>query len=54
MGKMACSGVNGVYFPIVGFVSAPEKVPLDSLFEKQGGYLRGISTERPGHEGLLT
>lgn len=40
--------------PLVGFVSPPKKIPLDSLFEKQSGYLCGISTERPGYEGILT
>ena len=44
-----------VLFPVLlGFVPAPKEVPLDGLFEKQGGYLCGVSTERPGHEGILT
>lgn len=41
-------------FLLIGFVPAPKTVPLDCLFEKQGGYLCRISTERSGHERLLT
>lgn len=37
---------------MLGFVSAPEKVPLDSFLKEQGGYLCGISSKRPGHEGI--
>lgn len=43
-----------VWFENVGLVPAPQTVPLDSFSEKQGGHLRGVSTEGPGHEGLLT
>lgn len=39
---------------MAGSVFASKTVPLDCLFEKQGGHLCGISTEGPGHEGLLT
>lgn len=41
-------------FPPLGSLSAPEEVPLDSLFTEQDRHLCRISIERSGHEGLLT
>lgn len=51
------SGVIVSLFPLIppaGVVSAPETLPLDGLFEKQGGHVRGVSSQRPGHAGLFT
>lgn len=43
-----------VLFPLLGSVSSPKKVPLDSFFKEQDRHLRRISIERSGHEGILT